>query len=70
MENEKNVLTGLANKIIYKNRYGDQYRLGLVFRHQKNIKVSFLDRSYNRNKTNDHLLNLTPENVTQHSRIE
>ena len=36
----------------------------------RNASKMFLRRENNNNKTNDLILNLTPENVTQHSRIE
>ena len=39
-------------------------KLGIRFRKMQNATINA------NNKTNDLILNLTPENVTQHSRIE
>ena len=48
--------------------WNDNFRKSRVLP-EKLVAMITLDNNNNNNKTNDLILNLTPENVTQHSRI-
>ena len=53
-----------------KEKISDQGRIKQLKARHIALLSYVLKRLQDRNKTNDLILNLTPENVTQHSRIE
>ena len=61
----------IAKKHAYKNKKGEEQHLNInAIPNNMEKYMAFMFGKHLNNETNDLILNLTPENMTQHSRLE